>query len=95
MQAHSPSSRTHAGGPAIASLVAAAGCWGLGTVASKQVVDDVAPLTLLPIQLAANWLRSVWLVPGGQGLAVGAEGLAFRLDGPRLRRITADAARAS
>ena len=49
----------------------------------------------LPIQLAANWLRSVWLVPGGQGLAVGAEGLAFRLDGPRLRRITADAARAS
>ena len=54
MQAHSPSSRTHAGGPAIASLVAAAGCWGLGTVASKQVVDDVAPLTLLPIQLAAS-----------------------------------------
>ena len=39
---------------AIAALVAAAACWGLGTVASKQVVDDVAPLTLLPIQLAAG-----------------------------------------
>ena len=39
---------------AIAALVAAAACWGLGTVVSKQVVDDVAPLTLLPIQLAAS-----------------------------------------
>jgi drug/metabolite transporter (DMT)-like permease len=39
---------------AVAALVAAAACWGLGTVASKQVVDDVAPLTLLPAQLAAS-----------------------------------------
>ncbi len=39
---------------AIAALVAAAACWGTGTVASKQVVDDVAPLTLLPMQLAAS-----------------------------------------
>ena len=39
---------------AIAALVAAAACCGLGTVVSKQVVDDVAPLTLLPIQLAAS-----------------------------------------
>ena len=29
-------------------------CWGIGTVVSKQVVDDVAPLTLLPVQLAVS-----------------------------------------
>jgi drug/metabolite transporter (DMT)-like permease len=40
--------------PAVAALVAAAACWGTGTVVSKQVVDDVAPLTLLPVQLAAS-----------------------------------------
>jgi drug/metabolite transporter (DMT)-like permease len=39
---------------AVAALVAAAACWGLGTVASKHVVDDVAPLTLLPLQLTAS-----------------------------------------
>ena len=39
---------------ALAALVAAAGCWGIGTVVSKQVVDDVAPLTLLPVQLAVS-----------------------------------------
>ena len=38
---------------AVAALVAAAACWGIGTVVSKQVVDDVAPLTLLPVQLAS------------------------------------------
>ena len=40
-------------GPVLA-LVAAAACWGFGTVVSKQVVDDVEPLTLLPVQLAAS-----------------------------------------
>jgi drug/metabolite transporter (DMT)-like permease len=39
---------------AVAALVAAAACWGVGTVVSKQVVDDVAPLTLLPVQLAVS-----------------------------------------
>ena len=39
---------------AVAALVAAAACWGTGTVVSKQVVDDVAPLTLLPVQLVAS-----------------------------------------
>jgi len=39
---------------AVAALVAAAACWGTGTVASKQVVDDVTPLTLLPVQLTAS-----------------------------------------
>ena len=37
-------------------LVAATACWGVGTVVTKQVLDDVAALTLLPIQLAASCL---------------------------------------
>lgn len=37
-------------------LVAATACWGVGTVVTKQVLGDVAPLTLLPIQLAASCL---------------------------------------
>jgi drug/metabolite transporter (DMT)-like permease len=41
---------------AVAALVAAAACWGLGTVVSKQVVDEVEPLTLLPVQLVASCL---------------------------------------
>jgi photosystem II stability/assembly factor-like uncharacterized protein len=44
----------------------------------------------LPIELAANWIRSVFLLPGGRGLAVGAEGLVFRIEGPTLQRLTAD-----
>jgi probable blue pigment (indigoidine) exporter len=46
--------RAHTTRTAVAALVAAAACWGLGTVVSKQVVDDVVPLTLLPVQLAAS-----------------------------------------
>ncbi|MDQ3662459.1 MAG: DMT family transporter [Actinomycetota bacterium] len=37
-------------------LVAATACWGIGTVLTKQVLGEVAPLTLLPIQLAASCL---------------------------------------
>jgi photosystem II stability/assembly factor-like uncharacterized protein len=40
----------------------------------------------LPIELAANWIRSVWITPAGHGFAVGAEGLAFRIDGASFRR---------
>jgi probable blue pigment (indigoidine) exporter len=43
--------------PALAaglSLVLAAACWGIGTVVSKQAVAEVAPLMLLPIQLASS-----------------------------------------
>lgn len=39
---------------AVAALIGAAACWGVGTVVTKQVIDDVSPLTLLPIQLAAS-----------------------------------------
>jgi len=44
----------------------------------------------LPIQLAARWLRSVSLTPTGTGLAVGAEGLVYRVDGATLRRLEAE-----
>lgn len=35
-------------------LILAAACWGLGTVVSKRAVEEIPPLTLLPIQLAAS-----------------------------------------
>jgi photosystem II stability/assembly factor-like uncharacterized protein len=44
----------------------------------------------LPIQLAARWLRSVSMSSNGIGLAVGAEGLVFRVDGGALRRLSAE-----
>jgi photosystem II stability/assembly factor-like uncharacterized protein len=46
----------------------------------------------LPIQLAARWLRAVTLSSNGIGLAVGAEGLVYRVDGGALRRLTAEGA---
>ncbi len=49
-----PDLRAPLGAPAPVLLVGAAACWGVGTVLTKQVVDDVPPLTLLPIQLAAS-----------------------------------------
>jgi drug/metabolite transporter (DMT)-like permease len=54
MPDHASPNHAHTPWTAVAALVAAAACWGTGTVASKQVVDDVAPLTLLPMQLAAS-----------------------------------------
>jgi probable blue pigment (indigoidine) exporter len=47
------SSRSVPGRTALALIVAAAS-WGLGTVISKHAVDEVPPLTLLPIQLASS-----------------------------------------
>src|SRR5688572_7753248 len=46
-------------------------------------------ITPVPIELAANWIRSVALTPGGRGLAVGADGLVFRLDENRFERLGA------
>jgi drug/metabolite transporter (DMT)-like permease len=37
-------------------LILAAACWGFGTVVSKRAVEEIPPLTLLPIQLAASLL---------------------------------------
>jgi photosystem II stability/assembly factor-like uncharacterized protein len=61
---------------------------GAGTVLKSTDGGSTWVTEQLPIQLAADWVRSVWLVPGGRGFAVGAEGLVFRLDGERLERLT-------
>jgi drug/metabolite transporter (DMT)-like permease len=39
---------------AVASLVIAAGCWGLGTVIAKRAVAEFAPISLLAAQLASS-----------------------------------------
>ena len=66
-----------------------------GTV--LRTADGGASWTVepLPLQLAANWIRSVWLAPGGRGLAVGSEGLVFRVDGPTLKQLGSRAASAT
>ena len=87
---------------AVPALVAAAACWGVGTVVTKQVVDDVAPLTLLPLQLTAScaFLLVVaavrreplaWTPPlrGLAGLGVLNPGLAYALGLVGLTTITA------
>jgi len=38
----------------VANLVAAAACWGIGTVISKQAVAELPPMTLLAIQLVSS-----------------------------------------
>jgi probable blue pigment (indigoidine) exporter len=38
------------------SLVGAAACWGVATVVSKRALDEIPPLTLLPVQLAVSVL---------------------------------------
>jgi len=35
-------------------LTGAAGCWGIATVLSKRAVEEISPLTLLPIQLCVS-----------------------------------------
>jgi drug/metabolite transporter (DMT)-like permease len=92
-----PTTRT-----AAAALVAAAACWGIGTVVTKQVVDDVAPLTLLPIQLAVSCAlllviavarreRIAWTKPARRLAALGVlnPGLAYALGLVGLTSITA------
>ena len=48
MSASSVSRRT------VFALTLAAACWGIGTVVSKRAIDEIPPLTLLPIQLGAS-----------------------------------------
>lgn len=36
------------------ALILAAACWGVGTVVSKRALDDIAPVVLLPLQLAVS-----------------------------------------
>lgn len=58
-----------------------------GTVLRSNDGGESWSLHELPIQLAANWIRSIGLTRNGTGLAVGADGLVFRLDGPGLTRL--------
>jgi drug/metabolite transporter (DMT)-like permease len=87
---------------AVTALIAAAGCWGIGTVVSKQVVDDVAPLTLLPVQLAVScvfllvvaFVRReplIWTLSMGRLAALGVlnPGIAYALGLIGLTTITA------
>ncbi|HEY6609127.1 MAG TPA: DMT family transporter [Candidatus Limnocylindria bacterium] len=60
----------------IVALILAAGCWGVGTVISKAALDEVPPLTLLPIQLAASLAVLAVLMR--------RRGISFRGDGPPL-----------
>ena len=57
------------------ALIIAAGCWGLGTVISKAALDEIPPLTLLPIQLASSLVVLALLMK--------RQGVPFR-GGPRL-----------
>jgi probable blue pigment (indigoidine) exporter len=58
------------------ALALAAVCWGTGTVVSKAALDEIPPLTLLPVQLAA----SVAVL----SLLMRREGVSLRMDGPAL-----------
>ena len=63
-----------------------------GTVLKTSDGGTTWSVESLPIELAAHWIRSVWLGPGADGLAVGSEGLVFRLEGTTLRRVDHQAA---
>ena len=85
------------------SLVAAAACWGVATAISKRAVDEIAPLTLLPIQLAVSVaILAVAFLIEGRGLpsehrrplallGVLNPGVSYALGLAGLARITASA----
>jgi probable blue pigment (indigoidine) exporter len=85
------------------SLVAAAACWGVATAISKRAVDEIAPLTLLPIQLTISvCLLLIAALIEGRGLprehrgALGLlgvlnPGVSYALGLAGLARITASA----
>jgi probable blue pigment (indigoidine) exporter len=50
------------------ALILAATCWGVGTVISKAALDEIPPLTLLPIQLAAS-LAIIGVLMRRQGIS--------------------------
>ena len=102
MDIHASPRRAGTARTAVAALIAAAGCWGIGTVVSKQVVDDVTPLTLLPVQLAVSCAfllvvalvrreRLTWTPPVRRLAALGVlnPGIAYALGLIGLTTITA------
>jgi len=66
-----------------------------GTLLTSNDAGATWQLSPVPIELAANWLRGVALLPTGHGLAVGADGLVFQLDGEKFQRLGATQAGAS
>ena len=46
----------------LVKLILAATCWGIGTVFSKRALEEIAPLTLLPIQLTVSLAVLVVLI---------------------------------
>jgi len=50
------------------ALTLAAACWGVGTVVSKRAIEEIPPLTLLPIQLGAS-LAALALLMRSRGLS--------------------------
>jgi photosystem II stability/assembly factor-like uncharacterized protein len=58
-----------------------------GTLLSTADGGVTWQLTPVPIELAANWLRAIALLPNGRGLAVGADGLVFQLEGDEYHRL--------
>ena len=66
-----------------------------GTLLASNDAGATWKLSPVPIELAANWLRGVALLPTGHGLAVGADGLVFQLDGEKFRRLGAPAGASS
>ena len=85
------------------SLVAAAACWGIATAISKRAIDEIAPLTLLSIQLTVSVvLLSIASRVEGRGLprehrrplavlGVLNPGVSYALGLAGLARITASA----
>jgi probable blue pigment (indigoidine) exporter len=55
------------------ALTLAAACWGVGTVISKRALDEIPPLTLLPIQLAAS-LAVLSVLMRGRGFRLRGSG---------------------
>jgi probable blue pigment (indigoidine) exporter len=97
-----PNRPSYSRAPALVPLVAATACWGAGTVVTKQVLNDVAPLALLPMQLTASCLlllllclvrreQLIWSPPTRRLAALGVlnPGLAYALGLLGLASITA------
>lgn len=56
-----------------------------GTLLKTLDRGETWVLEPLPIELAANWFRSVNLLPNGHGLATGGDGLLFRIENDTVR----------